>query len=621
MPVSRTLLLSLLLAAGASAESTGAKDPVHALLDRTDLADERRRFVEISSKDLKQPIITRPQSVAELLAKYRWSMKYTEKPAHKANLNDEEWERFALSLSDANLNGKLAEKLPRMATAYRISRDERFADHVRAQLKEMSQWTPLERAGTVSTRKNMNRSPWLGTGWAIRAITETLDIMPEESIPGDLKQALLVQLEAEIEGIRQTWSEQRVWYVREDSAYSNQWVVPTEGLVLASIFTGLDKHRDDFKTGVDRLVKSLDAQGKHGEFAEGVSYAGLTMNSLLSAAEAAAKQGDRRLIDHPYLKKFPTWYVHHLQPGGRIINAFDSKVEDLDPSLLARFVSSIRSPEALWAIRRNGKPDYGIKLPGLIARATPDYEPKEPPLFGKYDFAARINWRNSWDDATSSGFWMRGGNAGDAHDHEDRGHISFSVNGREILIEAGIASYGIPEHPTHYRSVAGHNVLQVGKLPPAELTRTALTRAGQILDTAHRAAPITVERMDGKGGAASVDVSGCYAATEKWLRRVKWDVAQVEVRDEVVLKAPDFITFRWHLATSPDVPPVSSDGKIVMGGIEVSFHADSPVEASVESMPGFDPSKNAVVPHACLVIRTKAPVKELELHSSIRTDH
>ncbi|RYD38732.1 MAG: heparinase [Verrucomicrobiaceae bacterium] len=601
-----------------SAESIGLKKEILSLREPADLAAYRDRLVALSAKEAARPIIVRPPTLAVLLDKYPESMKYKTKPAHQAKLTDEEWERFALSLSDANLNGTLSERLPRMAAAYSFGGDERILSHLVEQLTEMASWKPLERPGTTSTKRNLPYAPWLGTGWAVRAITGTLDILPPEAVPAGLGETLAGNMEEEIRGIRAAWKEQKLWYTRESSCYSNQWVVPNEALVLASIFTGLDKHREDYEAGVTNLLKSLDAQGGKGEFTEGGSYAALTMNSLLSAAEAAAAQGDRRLIDHPYLKKFPVWYIHHVQPGGRILNAFDSKVENLDPNLLSRFVSAVRSPEALWMIRRDRKLGYGNKLAGLSARAVADLSPQEPPLFAVYDIAARVNWRSSWDDRTASGFWMRGGHATDSHDHQDRGHVSFSIGDREILIEAGLASYGIPENPTHYRSVAGHNVLQVGNAAPGDLKGDVMRASGQILDVAHRSAPITVERMDASGGSVSVDASGCYAATEKWVRQATWDSEGVAVKDEVILRKADHVTFRWHLAAPADALPIMEDGSIRIGGIGVSYGADAPVTATVEAMPGFDPRLDKAAGHACVVIRSKEPVKSMTITSRIR---
>lgn len=614
-----SILATMWFVSFASGGTFGLREEIRSLKEPEDLAKYRGVIINISAKEADRPIIVRPPTLNVLLEEYPGSMKYKTKPAHQMKLTDEEWERFALSNSDAILNSWLSERLPRMAAAYVFSEDERILKHLLAQLSEMASWKPLERPGAISTKQNLKYGPWLGTGWAVRAITASLDILPPDAVPSNLRDALIENLEAEIHGIRQAWHERKLWYTREKSCYSNQWVLPNEGLVLAAIFTGRDKHREAYEAGMTNLLKSLDAQGAKGEFVEGGAYAESTMSSLLSAAEAAAAQGDRRLIDHPYLKKFPIWYIHHLQPGGRIINAFDSKMGSLNPNLLSRFISSVKSPEALWMARQNRTPGFfGNRLAGLSARAAADFPAKEPPLFGVYDFAARINWRSSWDDDRASGFWMRGGHATDAHDHQDRGHVNFSIGGREVLIEAGLASYGIPEHPTFYRSVAGHNVLQVGNAPPEELNGLVARKAGQILDPAHRSAPITVKKIDAKGGAAFVDVSGCYEMTERWVRQAAWDKESVEVKDEVTLRSPDYVTFRWHLAAPAGVAPEISDGRVRINGIEVAYDADSPVTVTVEPMPGYDAHLKQSIEHACVVIRSKQPVKALALNSRIR---
>lgn len=588
---------------------------------RKDIRQTRERFIKEALEESAKPLIRRPMTLAALLADPQVSTKYDEKPEHQKHLTEAEWERFALSLGDANANGTLAVRLPRMAAAYRFTGDGKLLDATLAQLKEMSGWMPLERPGSVSTRANISPAPWLGSGWGVRAVTETLAILPPEKVPADLREALVSLLESEIRDVRTAWKEKRLWYTKEESAYSNQWMVPMEGLLRASVFLGKEKHGDDYEFAVAGLLKSLDMQGKEGEFAEGFSYAGLTMSSVFSSADAAASTGDRRLADHPYLKKFPTWYAHHLQPGGGMINAFDSKGGDLDPHLLSRMIVVTGSPEARWMVDKMFKGRYGHTLNGLVAQwVSNGIEPREPALWANYEMAPRINWRESWDDETSAGFWMRGGHESDSHDHMDRGHVSFRIGKRELLIEAGLLSYGVPQHPTHYKSVAGHNVLQVGYAKPGELKPDVLKKAGQILNREHRSAPITVKRMDGNGGEASVDVSGCYDATEKWVRNVSWDNKGVEVVDEVELKKADGVTFRWHLGVPADSPAEISQDGVTVGGIRVLLDAGEPIEVSVEPMPGYDSALKEETMHACVVVRPKSPVKEFSLKSRIGFD-
>ncbi|MDR0902058.1 MAG: heparinase II/III-family protein, partial [Opitutaceae bacterium] len=552
------------------------------------LAAAREQLVAAARKDAQGPIIRRPRTLAELRATPRITMKYAEKPAHHARLDEAAWERFALSLGDANAASTFALTLPRLAAAIAITGDPALAAHLNAQLAELATWSPLQRPGWSGTASPSNDGAWLGTGRAVRAIVQTLEILPPRHLAPGLRQALTSRLEAEIAGIRDDWRERRNWFTRRDCAYSNQWVLPTEALILASLHTGLERHRDDYEFGIKNLLRSLDAQGAQGEFVEGLEYSALTLGAILSVARDIAASGDTRVASHPYLKKFPVWYVHHLQPGGFRINAFDAKNVTLDWKLLAQFVADTRDATALWALRERNNGNFGDTLPGLLARAAAPAIPSAiPPLHAHYPVATRINWRGSWDDTTASGFWMRGGHATDAHDHQDRGHVNFIIGKRPVLIEAGHYSYGIPEHPTHFRSVAGHNVLQVGDTAPARLTPKLLnTRAGQILDPAHRAAPLTVHRLDSGGGEVSMDGSACYATVERWIRHVTWDRDTVDIRDEVTLREPDIILFRWHLGEPAGAPQTLAPGRAQVGGILVTYEADGgvPLTALVQPM-------------------------------------
>ena len=105
---------------------------------------------------------------------------------------------------------------------------------------------------------------------------------------------------------------------------TNQWVLPTEGLIRACLVLGKDRFPAEYELGVANLLRALDVQGKQGEFNEGIGYAMFTVSSMLAAAHAMAAQGDARALEHPFLRGFPTWAVHHLQPGRFRINCFDA---------------------------------------------------------------------------------------------------------------------------------------------------------------------------------------------------------------------------------------------------------------------------------------------------------
>ncbi|OAM87272.1 SGNH/GDSL hydrolase family protein [Termitidicoccus mucosus] len=572
-------------------------------------------------------VIRRPQTLAELKANPKFRMKYREKPAHMSKRSDAEWERFAISLADAEAARDLGRLLPAAAAAARMSGDPELLGYVRDQLAELATWSPLQRAGWSGGSDT--RSAWLGTGWAVRAIVECAAELPDGGLTPELRAALATRFEDEITGIRDDWRLKRNWFTRIEAASSNQWVLPLEALALASLFNGLDKHRDDYEFAVAGLIRSLDAQGPQGECVEGMQYAGITFHSLLAAALAARAHGDDRLINHPWLRAFPAWYLQHRQPAGFVINAFDSQNSDLDWEVVAKLAADLADPAALWVFQHRPLEAPDAITLAIFRAAQLDPAGGAPPAaFAAWPVATRVNWVESIDAYSRgpanrvSGFWMRGGHATDAHDHQDRGHVNLVIRGRPVLIEAGLASYGIAGHASYFKSVAGHNVLQVGPYAPDQLTAKILADgAGQILDPAHRAALMTVRRLDEKGGDVSVDASGCYAGLKRWVRSVTWDAAGATIRDEVELDFPDVVLFRWHLGAPSDaVADLATTGRVRVADIVLDYETDAKLHVSLEPMPDATLKPGKTTNHATVVLATERPTKALTLTTKVFLD-
>lgn len=623
------LLLLPLIAFGACAGTDElARAPLRQLLatvaTNSSLAEVRAKFVAEAKHDAKKPLLRRPQTLEEL-RKWRVTLKYKTRPPHMSALPDKEWEIFCLSQGDNNAGGLLKVELPRMAAAATLTGDAELFERVCAQLAELAAWSPLERRGwslnNSKPRYKGDDGAWLGTGWLVRAIADTVDVLPPDKLPADLRAALEARLSDELTLMEKDWAAKRPWYVRSEAAHSNQWILPNEALVRACLFLGVERYRETCEAGVARLLRSMDVQGSDGEFVEGLRYSGLSLESLYSIARATARGGDNRLLAHPFLQKFPTWLVHHFQPGGFLINAFDAPGSSRgnlsrDQDLLATAAFATGSPHALWGLRTRA--GFGETLDAMLAANIPASRASAPPLFANYAKATRLNWRSSWDDDMAAGLWLRGGHATDFHDHMDRGHVNFIIGRRALLIEAGTLNYAVPNNATHLRSVAGHNVLQVGDAPPEKLTPAMLKHAGQILPKERRTAPITVERMDESGGAAAVDVSACYESVAKWKRRVEWNRATVTIEDEVELKQPDIVQFRWHLGVPADAPSRTDAGKVTAGDISLTYTADQTVAARIESMPDATLAFGKVVQHACVVLRTDQPVHRLKLKTQVK---
>jgi hypothetical protein len=496
-----------------------------------------------------------------------------------------------------------------MATGYRLTGDGAMLGWVTQQLEEAATWSPLQRPGWTLYLPSDDPIPadyrdgnWLATGKGVRAIADTLDIMPTGSLPAPLVAKLRDLLSREIASIVDDWQTKRTWFVRSNSARSNQWILPTEGLIRACLVLGKEQNREAYELGVKNLLASLDTQGPQGEFIDGVSYAATTMPSIFSVAHAMAVQGDLRVIQHPFLRHFPTWFAESLQPGRYKINSLIAagypRIPRDDPGFRMVFSQSLAfcdSAVAKWALDALFSGPYEDTI-GLIAR-TRTVPAQEPPLYMAYEVGTRVNWRDGWaDDAT--GVWVRGNHPLEMKDDLDRGHVNFIYRGKPLLIEAGCPSYD-NQNPI-YGSVAGHNVLDVAGI---EATRAP--------------APITVHRLDKDGGDVSLEPTACYPGLQSWRRQVVWSSAFVRVNDSVQMPAgkPAGMIFRWHLGTQ-EAPQMSVNGgnALIRGAhATILIQSDQPLAVSAEMAPdntvNLGDRMGADFVHQCLVVK---PAEECE---------
>jgi hypothetical protein len=591
----RRLLVSLALGAlPLAAASAATADPArpaawHEVLDRVraapdadalsaDLVAQARRLVT----DPRRPLARR-QYRLEDIGKDR---TYEELRAQKMPMPQREV--FALAMNDQHLAGIVAQELPLLAAAWKLSGDEALRSRLLAQLEEMASWSPLQRsgwgmAGTAAPLPPTEGNTWLATGFGIRALADTLEMLPgDDQIPAALRARLHDLLRKEIATIVDDWKKQRPWFTHRDgNPRTNQWTIPVSGLVLACLTVGVDEQREAYEYGVAQLLRALDAGGPDGEFDEGFAYAGMTVNAALAAARAmAVRADDRRALDHPFLAAHPRWYVHHFMPARTVINAFNA----MGASLAARDDKSYRSTLALhafytgsadaaWALHHLFDGPATDNLPGLAlsARTPPPAEPA-PALFAHYPRATRVNWRSSWaDDAT--GLWVRGGHELEHHDHHDRGHVTFILRGRPVLIECGTPDYGRADLRTHFTSTAGHNVL--------ELEGRETTKAP---------AEIVVSRMDADGGDIVVRAGAGYSRLDHWDRQLVWSADHLEVTDRVATRAPrtDRLRFLWHLVPvgEPRIEQnTPTSATVTWDGARLAITADAPFTVAAEPWP------------------------------------
>ncbi len=540
-------------------------------------------------------------------------------------LEDEIRETFALAMSDFAACNQLAQSLPLTAVAARITGDEAVIQFILDQLNETAGWSPLQRPGWTLYKPG-NRLPedgkdgnWLATGCGIRAIVTALEIMGDR-IPSELQEKLKQLLQKEIASIADDWETKRPWFVSGNNAITNQWVLPTEGLVRACLYLGVEQNREAYELGVANLMQALSVHGPKGEFEEGVGYANFTVNSMLHAARAMAVVGDRRAMEHPFLKYFPTWLVHHIQPGRMTVNCFDAGNAQIPRehngwrSLLSLLVFTLQSEAANWAlIEQFDGPSED--LPGILCSGISATIPKTPPnLYAAYERAAMVVWRDSWkDDAT--GVWVRGGHELDQHDHQDRGHINFIARGKPVLIEAGTPSYSNPDMGVHYASGAGHNVLQIGTYFPKRPYPIQSQGLYEGWQKAGCVASIQVEQLNSQGGHVIVDGSACYDGVDTWRREVKWTSAGIKITDRIKLAAGklETILFRWHLGTATEVEISIPGSSVNVNWIDASaqFAANHPLVIRQYKAPDATVTSKEDHQHTCLEVLSQNKVQEL----------
>lgn len=611
--------------------SAFALQPWPALLDSVKSDSGMQPFVapliEKAREAAALPVIKRPATLAEVGQNRTWL------DGRSNALEDEIRGTFALAMADFAACNTLAQELPLLAAAYRLTGEQVFLDRVVAQLEETASWSPLQRPGWTLYAPGHRLPPdgkdgnWLATGCGVRAMADTLAILPEGALDTGLIERIHALLEKEIAGVVDDWEQKRPWFVRTDNPVTNQWVLPTEGLVRACLVLDVETHRDAYELGVRNLLRALDAHGVKGEFEEGFGYAGFTVTSLAHAAFAMAVAGDRRAIDHPFLKHFPAWYVHHLQPGKMVINCFDAggaydKAGGMRP-LLSLLAICTGDSVCLWGLDKVGGPSDD--LPGLAARGLPADLPRvEPPLFAQYDRAARVNWRSSWDD-DATGVWVRGGHPLDQHDHQDRGHVNFILRGRPVLIEAGTPAYHHPLMMTHYATGVGHNVLQLGTAAPERKGD-----AGEYVwfpgwQKRGGVAPITVSRMDNDGGEVVVDGTDCYEGLSKWNRHVTWTANTLDVSDTVTLAegVSETVLFRWHLGveTGVSLSGTGTEWNAEWEWARLRIGSDATITVEAVPLPdhtlqGHTGENDPGNTHVCLEVRTAEPVQHMTLHTA-----
>jgi hypothetical protein len=546
-----TFLLLFAYAAAANADTFGSR--LEKFKNRLPSEPKMRQQIDPIIKKAKticsQPLIRRSRTLDEVLNGRKGARKISAHGRTALLVKEKKMklaEIFGLGLSDVTAARLLYKELPLVAAAYRITGDKKMLDYLLKQLDEIASWRPIQRTGwtiNMRTKSHSGRRSgvWLGTGFTIIGALVAIDMLPPDSLPPALKKKIDDWLLYEVKLITSDWKNKVPWYVKKQASQSNQWVVPSAGLLCAASYLGKDRVPEEYAQGLKNILASMSKMGNDGASSEGFAYAtGWTVPALYTCAYFLQEKGDDSLASKPFFKAFPLWLAAHYQPGKNIINCFDywggcrNMYDRYMLDNIAALAAISDSPYLQWIVF-NQHTRIPVNGYGLLCCAMPPRRMKEPPLYNNFKRGRLLTWRSSWQDY-ASGLWMRGRDPEDFHAHFDCGHINYIKNGKIMLLEAATTGYSDKRMTYDYKSLRGHNVLQIGN---------------DILNNKKPyEAPFKIAKLDKSGGNVTIDATKSYDKAAKYTRQVVWNAGQLTATDNVSLKNADTITLRWHLGSN-----------------------------------------------------------------------
>lgn len=576
------------------------------------LTADEQAIVDSATAITAHVIYDRAFSIAELTSKGYWI------DSRISLINEPEKTYFALAMSDMDLTRSLSSWLPTVAKGCALSGNTTLCTWATDQLEELSTWNKLQRPGWTlvsppgTTLPPAGDGTWLATGWGVRAIADTLEILPAQYVSTALRSAINAQMAVEIAAVVDDWTVERQWFVALNAYTSNQWVLPTTGLIRACLVAGKEANLTAYELGITNMLATFNASGTAGEWDEGINYALTVLPEFYHIARATLAGGDTRLSGHSYLANSPTWLTHTMQPGGYLTNSHDATYQGITLGLsasndyrdvMALAINYNGDTSARWALfNKLGGPRATVD--GLASRNIGSYS-IEPIKYANYTRATRVNWRSSWSDL-GTGIWVRGGSTSDAHDHLDRGHVTYTINGQPALIEAGTPDYAHPSLDSYFKAQAGHNVLEI---------------SGETASKA--AAAITVSALGEERGLVSVAPTAGYASATNWTRTVGWNATQADISDSVSLSSPKVLILRWHLGAKSQpiyVANTANSYTITWDDIEmiVGPRTGISLAKSTQEDQTLQPASSGVGTHQMLLIQTQAAVSSQNFSATIR---
>jgi hypothetical protein len=508
------------------------------------------------------------------------------------------------------------------------------ADYLRKSIQiltAMLDHAPLQRPGWTAYTPTSHVPPegdgvWLATSWGLEGIIDMIEILGDR-LPGELRANLDLLIRTEVSRIVTDWADSRPWYVKSHTVQSNQWMEPSIGLIKACLYLHDQRLVAAYDLGVENLGASLATLGQDGAFAEGISYASMTVGTVFQALGDLKANNDLRCHGFPYVNNAWKWFLHMQMPGGRYVNCYDSTMcvapdwatQTPLPSLIDAAIGSndpgaIRQTQAFFPVGDATIPGICYQHALCGVRSSDGVSVAQLPTWAHFPSQALVVWRSKWEPAaapqTAMGVWVRGGSLTDSHSHRDQGHVSVYSGTRPILIEAGTPTYSDPEMETKYAAAAGHSIMQVGEAKPR---------------IKPFAVPLSIETLDASGGRVSMDTAGIYEGVTHCRRTVDWkSTGVVAIDDSVLLVNPlpsGSEIYRFHTGSTEPIFVTGSGAswRITWQGVAMAVTADRDITVSQASWPDAV-SLGQTRHHQAVIIASPIPTNSLLLRTVLTVD-
>ena len=537
-------------------------------------------------------------------------------------------EIFCLSIADCAQTSYLMTSGVMFAVDAKASMDPAQIAMSIAMLEEINQkFIPLQRPGYTAIYPTVavtaeGDGVWLATGWGISAIVDILEVLGD-SVPADLRARLDAQLRDEVKRIVIDWRDQRPWFVKSRCVVTNQWVVPTIGLIKACLFLKDPQLLPAYNLGIENLLAFLRVQGAAGEYLEGLSYAEMALTEVHDIIGSINKIGDMRCANFPFVENNWKWFAQMYMPGAMLVNCSDSPRSTLPHYCMTVPLASLCSgamsstdPNARSMMRflyPNPQPIaslQALKFGAFVRTGSPNASLATLPTFAYFPNQQLVTWRSEFQPVqspqTALGLWMKGGTLSEMHTHREQGQLSVYCGERVVLMNCGTPSYSDADYERS-ASAAGSNIMQVGEVLPH----------GQAVF-----APLTVNQLDSNGGSVSIDSSGAYVGAI-CTRDITWNISgQIQIKDQVSFSqlVPSQTEFYKFHTGSDTLLQITGSGKnwiVAWQGVSMSITTTENVvvEQSTEKDAVMEPFR-----HQAIHIRAVGAVRGMTMTTDLAVD-